>query len=43
MPAIPRIAQYTDEPTRWRHDIHAHPELGASLSARLVEKKLARV
>ena len=26
--AIPRIAQYADELTRWRHDIHAHPELG---------------
>jgi len=28
MPAIPRIAQYADELTLWRHDIHAHPELG---------------
>jgi hippurate hydrolase len=28
VPAIPRIAQYADELTRWRHDIHAHPELG---------------
>ncbi|HEY3916730.1 MAG TPA: M20 aminoacylase family protein [Stellaceae bacterium] len=28
MPAIARIAQYADELTRWRHDIHAHPELG---------------
>ena len=28
MPAIPRIAQYADELTRWRHDIHAHPETG---------------
>ncbi len=28
MPAIPRIAQCADELTRWRHDIHAHPELG---------------
>jgi amidohydrolase len=28
MPAIPRIAQYADEMVGWRHDIHAHPELG---------------
>ncbi|HEV8014587.1 MAG TPA: M20 aminoacylase family protein [Stellaceae bacterium] len=28
MPAIARIAQYADELTRWRRDIHAHPELG---------------
>jgi amidohydrolase len=28
VPAIARIAQYADELTRWRRDIHAHPELG---------------
>jgi amidohydrolase len=28
MPVIPQIARYADELTRWRHDIHAHPELG---------------
>src|SRR6185437_2343369 len=28
MPANPRIAQFAEELTRWRHDIHAHPELG---------------
>ena len=27
MPIINRIADYHDEMTAWRHDIHAHPEL----------------
>jgi amidohydrolase len=28
MPIIERIAQMHDDLTNWRHDIHAHPELG---------------
>jgi amidohydrolase len=28
MPVIEKIAEYHDEMTQWRHDIHAHPELG---------------
>jgi amidohydrolase len=28
MPVIGRIAEYAEELTRWRRDIHAHPELG---------------
>ncbi len=28
MQAIQRIAEFHDELTEWRHDIHAHPELG---------------
>jgi amidohydrolase len=28
MPIIGRIAEFHDELTRWRRDIHAHPELG---------------
>jgi hippurate hydrolase len=44
MPAIPRIAQYADELTRWRHDIHAHPELGfeEERTSSFVAEQLAR-
>jgi hippurate hydrolase len=44
MPAIPRIAQYADELTRWRHDIHAHPELGfeEQRTSAFVAEQLAR-
>ena len=28
MAIIGRIAEFHDELTEWRHDIHAHPELG---------------
>ncbi len=28
MPLLPRIAELHDEMTKWRRDIHAHPELG---------------
>jgi len=28
MPLIPRIAELQDDMTRWRRDVHAHPELG---------------
>ena len=28
MPIVARIAEFHDEMTRWRRDIHAHPELG---------------
>jgi hippurate hydrolase len=44
MPAIPRIAQYADELTRWRHDIHAHPELGfeEERTSNFVAEQLAR-
>ncbi|HLY55756.1 MAG TPA: amidohydrolase, partial [Stellaceae bacterium] len=28
MPVINRIAEFHDELTEWRRDIHAHPELG---------------
>jgi amidohydrolase len=40
---IPRIKGYHNELTSWRHDIHAHPELGfeESRTADLVAKKLA--
>src|SRR5690348_8918367 len=45
MPAIPRIAQYADELTRWRHDIHAHPELGfeEERTSAFVAEQLARL
>jgi hippurate hydrolase len=44
MPAIPRIAQYAYELTRWRHDIHAHPELGfeEERTSAFVAEQLAR-
>jgi amidohydrolase len=44
MPAIPRIADYADELTRWRHDIHAHPELGfeEERTSNFVAEQLAR-
>ena len=44
MPAIPRIAQYADELTRWRRDIHAHPELGfeEERTSAFVAEQLAR-
>jgi len=44
MSAIPRIAQYADELTRWRHDIHAHPELGfeEERTSAFVAEQLAR-
>jgi hippurate hydrolase len=28
MPIVNRIAEFADEMTEWRHDLHAHPELG---------------
>ncbi|MGH7155909.1 MAG: amidohydrolase, partial [Acetobacteraceae bacterium] len=28
MPIINRIADFQDQMTEWRHDLHAHPELG---------------
>jgi len=28
MPIVNRIAEFHDEMTAWRHDLHAHPELG---------------
>src|SRR5271156_707708 len=28
MPIVNRIADFAGELTEWRHDIHAHPELG---------------
>jgi amidohydrolase len=28
MPVLPQIAAFHDEMTAWRHDLHAHPELG---------------
>src|ERR1700678_2099097 len=43
MPIIPTIAQYAAELVRWRHDIHAHPELGFDeyRTAALVAERLA--
>ena len=43
MRLIPRIAALHDELTIWRHDIHAHPELGfeEQRTASLVAAKLA--
>jgi amidohydrolase len=43
MPVIPRIAQFQEEMTAWRRDIHAHPELGfeEERTADLVAQKLA--
>jgi hippurate hydrolase len=44
MPVIPQIAHYADELTRWRHDIHAHPELGfeEERTSSFVAEQLAR-
>jgi metal-dependent amidase/aminoacylase/carboxypeptidase family protein len=28
MQIIPRIEEFHDDLVNWRHDIHAHPELG---------------
>ncbi len=43
MAIIERIAEFHDELTEWRHDIHAHPELGFEerRTADLVAQKLA--
>jgi hippurate hydrolase len=43
MQAIQRIGEFHDELTEWRHDIHAHPELGFEerRTSDLVARKLA--
>lgn len=43
MPVINRIAEFHDDMTAWRHDIHTHPELGFEehRTAALVAEKLA--
>jgi amidohydrolase len=43
MQLIPRIEEFHDDLVNWRHDIHAHPELGFEerRTADLVAKKLA--
>ncbi|MBV8889140.1 MAG: amidohydrolase [Alphaproteobacteria bacterium] len=43
MPTIERIEQFKNDMTRWRRDIHAHPELGFEerRTAELVAEKLA--
>jgi amidohydrolase len=43
MPVIARIAEFHDEMTAWRRDIHAHPELGFEerRTSDLVAQKLA--
>ena len=41
MPIINRIADFHEDMTAWRHDLHAHPELGFNLprtSAVVAEK-----
>jgi hippurate hydrolase len=42
MSLIPRIAETTDDLAEWRHDIHAHPELGfqETRTAAIVAEKL---
>ncbi len=42
MPIINRIAEFHDEITEWRHDIHAHPELlyEVQRTAGVIEEKL---
>ena len=44
MSARERIAEFHDELTNWRRDIHAHPELGfeEQRTSDLVAKKLAQ-
>jgi amidohydrolase len=43
MPIIPRIAEFHEELTEWRHDFHAHPELGFAerRTSDFVARKLA--
>ncbi len=43
MATIGRIAEFHDELTEWRHDIHAHPELGfeEQRTSDFVARKLA--
>ncbi|HSU06130.1 MAG TPA: M20 aminoacylase family protein [Acetobacteraceae bacterium] len=42
MPIINRIADFHDEMTEWRHDLHAHPEIGLQehRTSRVVQDKL---
>lgn len=42
MPVIEKIAQFENEMTQWRRDIHAHPELGFEehRTSTIVEEKL---
>jgi hippurate hydrolase len=42
MPVINRIADFHDEMTAWRHDLHAHPELGMQewRTSGIVQEKL---
>ena len=42
MPIINRIAEFHDEMTEWRRDIHAHPELSMRefRTSRIVQEKL---
>ena len=43
MAVVPKIASFSDQMTRWRRDIHAHPELGfeETRTSDLVAKQLA--
>ncbi|MBV9863319.1 MAG: amidohydrolase [Alphaproteobacteria bacterium] len=43
MPIIPEVMEHLDELTRWRRDLHAHPELGfeESRTSDIVAAKLA--